>query len=90
MVRGRAGDTGALYCGLQSAYNIPHMSCADVIRRTRWQPMVQYANLRYKFGTSSDRDTASADAERQSLRSDRSSKIPLRPIIPIRSIESPD
>uniref|UniRef100_A0A914ZIX1 Rab-like protein 3 n=2 Tax=Parascaris univalens TaxID=6257 RepID=A0A914ZIX1_PARUN len=45
----------------------------------------QYANLRYKFGTSSDRDTASADAERQSLRSDRSSKIPLRPIIPIRS-----
>lgn len=50
----------------------------------------QYANLSYKFGTSSDRDSASADAERQSLRSDRSSKIPLRPIIPIRSIESPD
>lgn len=47
----------------------------------------QYANLSYKFGAHSHCDET---AERQSLRSDRSTKIPLRPVVPISSIENPD
>lgn len=51
----------------------------------------QYANLSYKFGTHSNHDEASLDGvERDSLRSDSAVKIPLRPIMPILSIENPD
>uniref|UniRef100_A0A0R3RS55 Transmembrane protein 185B n=1 Tax=Elaeophora elaphi TaxID=1147741 RepID=A0A0R3RS55_9BILA len=50
----------------------------------------QYANVSYKFHSSSERQNTTEDFEKQSLQSDRSIKFPLRPIIPFRSIESPD
>lgn len=49
----------------------------------------QYANLSYKFRSSSDHEIAEG-TERQSLRFDCDSKLPLRPVVPIRSIETPD
>ncbi|VDO26099.1 unnamed protein product [Onchocerca flexuosa] len=50
----------------------------------------QYANVSYKFHSSSEHQNTTEDFEKQSLQSDRSIKFPLRPVIPFRSIESPD
>ncbi|EFO25757.1 hypothetical protein LOAG_02730 [Loa loa] len=50
----------------------------------------QYANVSYKFRSSSEHQNITEDFEKQSLQSDRSIKFPLRPVIPFRSIESPD
>uniref|UniRef100_A0A183E3J3 G_PROTEIN_RECEP_F2_4 domain-containing protein n=2 Tax=Gongylonema pulchrum TaxID=637853 RepID=A0A183E3J3_9BILA len=50
----------------------------------------QYANVSYKFRSSSQRQDIMESVERQSLHSDHSIKFPLRPVVPIRSIESPD
>ncbi|VDM21524.1 unnamed protein product [Wuchereria bancrofti] len=50
----------------------------------------QYANVSYKFRSSSEHQHITEDFEKQSLQSDRSIKFPLRPVIPFRSIESPD
>lgn len=56
-----------------------------------WCPCLkQYANLSYKFGARSGGDGSTLEAERQSLNSDRSAKISLRPMVTIHSIESPD
>ncbi|CAG9538716.1 unnamed protein product [Cercopithifilaria johnstoni] len=50
----------------------------------------QYANVSYKFHSSSEHQNTLEDFEKQSLQSDHSIKFPLRPVIPFRSIESPD
>lgn len=50
----------------------------------------QYANVSYKFRSSSERQNIATDIEKQSLQSDRLMKFPLRPVIPFRSIENPD
>lgn len=50
----------------------------------------EYANVSYKFRSSSERQNMTTDIEKQSLQSDRWIKFPLRPVIPFRSIESPD
>ncbi|VDM94997.1 unnamed protein product [Thelazia callipaeda] len=43
----------------------------------------QYANVSYKFRASSERQDTTEDFEKQSLQSDRSTKFPSRPVVPI-------